>query len=74
MVEGMLKQMLQHKLVPKPTGAVSVIVSLAEQFKEVYVALSSNIKAANACGDFVQFLYADELEELEAYNESMNSA
>ena len=72
-VDGMLKQLLQHKLAPKPADAVSIIVRLAEQFKKVSVALGSNIKAANACGEFVQFLDANELDELEAYKQSKNS-
>ena len=48
-------------------NVVNDIVILAEQFKRMSDALSSKIKAANACKDFEQFLDREEKRQLQQY-------
>ena len=63
-----LAKLIDHKYAPKPRDEVRDIVLLAEQFKNMSVALDSKIKAASHCPKFVQFLDVEEKQQLEEYN------
>ena len=68
-VEFLFKKLINQKLKTAEEDDLSKAVRLAEQFKQMYVALDSKIKAAYARKEFVQFLDSDEKFELEGYKE-----
>ena len=68
-VESLFKKLINQKLKTAEEDDLSKAVRLAEQYKQMYVALDSKIKAAYARKEFVQFLDSDEKFELEGYKE-----
>ena len=64
-VESLFKKLINQKLKTAEEDDLSKAVRLAEQFKQMSVALDLDIKAAYARKEFVQFLNSDEKVELE---------
>ena len=73
-VESLFKKLINQKLKHMEEDDLSKAVCLAEQFKQMSVALDSKIKAAYTHKKFVQFLNSDEKVELEGYKERNQSA